>query len=474
MQIEILLDTELTVSSCQNRGKVLLPLLKIRYSIIIGAAIYLAVLSLIFLEISYLFGLSIIGLSFLGLANQSAGRTILLPFYLFPFMFLIRAQSPDNIILSVLPDLSVIIAIVVHFTTSKIRRSNLGLFGLICLLSSIIFTINVYHVGELSYSALIVRQYVFPLVFLFVVVNSTLKNPGLHEEALFISLVSFSLVATLTLLNISGIIFIPRSMEALFPFLNFIEDTDNIEQISRSIGGISFPRLNLFTGGALGSSAAIFFILGLVALFNLQRKSFWVAKILSIPLLVAAAASLSTSLIIALMGYSIAFYFTVKGNFGGKLVGSIGIIGIGFLLTSISIMGLSPIDYFMETSAGGIVKHSFTLDFWEVMFGVGPRLTSAGFEFIPDKFIIDAGIFRVFVESGIIACILFLMLLIKIFNRGFRASYYRNVSAVRPYLAIFVVFILLVHANMTALPPFYPLFCIACLGMSQMLDRESS
>ena len=446
---------------------------RINFDFIIFATIYSAIFSLIFLSISPFFGIGLLFLCFLGLGMQSFGRTILLPFYLFPFMFLIRAQSPDNQILAILPDLFVVLTIALNVAVHRIRKKNMSLLGLIFSLSILTSSLNVYHVGELSYLPLIIRQYALPLLFLLVVINSTSKNPGLHEEALFISIVSFSLVAILSLLNIVGIIFIPRSLEALYPFLNFIEDTDNIEQVSRTIGSFSFPRLNLFTGGALGSAGALFFILGLVAFFNLQNKPFWVATILSIPLLVAAAATLSTSILIALIGYYIAFYFTVKTNFGGKLVGSIGIIGIGFLLTRISVVDLSPIDYFMETSAGGIVKHSLMLNFLEVMFGVGPRLTSAGFEFIPDKFIIDAGIFRVFVESGIIAFALFLMLLMQILYSGFSASYYENVSEVRPYFAIFIVFILSVHANMTALPPFYPLFCIACLGMSQRLDRRS-
>jgi hypothetical protein len=440
----------------------------------IGAAIFLALLSMVFIEISLLFPLSLIGLSFLGLAKQSAGRTILLPFYLFPFMFLMRAQSPENILLSVLPDISVVMAISIHFMTSNISRRNLGLFLLISLLSIVTFTINVFHIGELNYSALIVRQFILPLVFLFVVINSTLKNPGLHEEALFISIISFSLVATLSLLNIIGIIFVPRSMEALLPFLNFIEGEDNIEQISRNIAGISFPRLNLFAGGALGSSGAIFFILGLVALFNRQIKPAWVLKILSVPLLLAAVATLSTSIIIALFGYCIAFYFSGNRNFSVKVIGSVGIVSIVFLLTGISVMGMSPIDYIMETSIASFVRHTIALNIWEVMLGIGPKITSAGYEFKPDNFVGDVGIFRVFVESGIITFILFLMLLIQIFYRGFSTSYYDNVSAVRPYLAIFIVFILLIHANMTALPPFYPLFCIACLGMSQIPDRKNS
>lgn len=449
-------------------------MVRINLQFIIFATIYSAIFSLIFFSISHFFFIGLLALCFLGLGMQSLGRTILLPFYLFPFMFLIRAQSPDNQILTILPDLFVVLSIALNVATLKIRKKNMTLLGLIALLSILISSINLYHVGELSYLPLIIRQYALPLLFLLVVINSSLKNPGLYKEALFISVVSFSLVAILSLLNIAGNIFIPRSLPALYPFLNFTENVDNIEQVSRTVGSFSLPRLNLFTGGALGSSGALFFILGLVAFFNLQSKPFWVTKILSIPLLLAAVVTVSTSLLIALMGYFIAFYFTVKTNFGGKLAGSIGVIGVIFLLTSTSVMGISPVDYFMDTALVGLVKHTFTLDFWEVMFGVGPRLTSAGFEFIPDKFIIDVGIFRVFVESGIIAFILFLMLLIKIFVLGFRASYDGNVSAVRPYLAIFVVFILLVHANMTALPPFYPLFCIACLGICQSLVRKSS
>jgi hypothetical protein len=442
-----------------------LSVFKIRRQLIIGPAIYLGLLSLIFLEVSYLFGLGIICISFLGLAKQSAKKIILLPFYLFPFIFLIRAQSPDNLILSILPDLTVVLAIVYNLFFFKLNKKDSTLFGLIILLSVLTFFINLIHVGEFRYFAIIFRQYVLPLAFLMVFINSTKIHSDLPEEALFISILSFSLVATLSLMNITGIIFIPRSMEALYPFLNYVENTDNIKQISRSIGDFSFPRLNIFTGGALGSSAALFFILGLIAFFKLESKRSWVPKILAIPLLLASLACLSVSILTAVVGFVIAFYFLRKASMFNLSGGILGMVGVVYLLINGSIMGISPAEYFIESSLSEFIKFVSKLNFLELMFGVGPRLTSTGFEFIPENFIIDVGVFRVFVESGAIVFLVFIAILLIVLYRGFSVSYYYDEPSVRPYVAIFLVFIGLVHANMTALPPFYPLFCAACSGM---------
>ncbi|MDA9281288.1 hypothetical protein N9Q14_01575 [Pseudomonadales bacterium] len=452
----------------------MLPAIQIRQGFVLATVIYLAIFILIFLSVSPVFGVGLLVLSYCTLAIKSVVKTILFPFYLFPFMFLIRAQSPDNQILAILPDISVVLAIVTHFLICGISRSNLLLFALITSLSAMTFLLNLSHLNDLNYSFLIIRQYVLPLLFLFVVINSGSKDPQLEAEALRISTISFALVALISLLNISSIITVPRSMEALYPFLNYSENTDNITQVSRRVGeGIFFPRLNLFTGGALGSSAAILLVLGLIALFCSEGSKFRILKLSSVPLIIASIGTLSTSIVIALIGCYAAFYFFIKRRSISKVLG---ITVIFFLLTTVSVVGMSPLDYLLETSLGAFIVYIAGLDLKEVLFGVGPRLTTSGFEFIPNKFIIDVGIFRTFVEIGIFGFCVFAIILLLIFRSGFNASYHNNDTGVRPYLAIFVVFMLSVHANMTALPPFYPLFCAVCLGMirpSRALSKTS-
>jgi hypothetical protein len=455
-----------------------LPSFKIKISFIISFLIYLAMLSFIFVESRPLLGILLLAFTLLISGWYTPERLILFPFYLYPFMFLIRAQSPENILLIILPDIVTCSVIFLHFMTQKISTKNLSLLFLLFILSFIVFLINVYHTGFLSYSFVIFRQYVLPLIFLFVFINSASRSINIHEDALFISIQCFSITALLAILNTMGVIFIPRSIEALFPVLGFLDDGNDINTLGRTFFGMFMPRLNLYLGGALGSAAAISFILGIVALFHVKNKIWWFPKLLALPLLLAALATLSMSIIFAFVGYYFAFYICRKQNIQKNFLKYVLLIVICLLLFTVSFIEISAASYFVDFIFYELIHYLSKLDFLEIFFGVGPRITSSGFYFLPEKFIIDVGIFRVFVESGIFAFIVFLVILVYFFLRGYRASRYKDITEVRPYLAIFIVFMLSVHANMALLPPFYPLFCAVCLGMlsraEQKKPRQSS
>ena len=80
----------------------------------------------------------------------------------------------------------------------------------------------------------------------------------------------------------------------------------NITVPKRDLIGLLLPRLNMLTGGSVGSSASIVFVLGLLSLFSIRAKDHFnnVFKIIiSFVLLLAAVLTIST------------FYFNFYFNF---------------------------------------------------------------------------------------------------------------------------------------------------------------
>lgn len=100
------------------------------------------------------------------------------------------------------------------------------------------------------------------------------------------------------------------------------------------------------------------------------------------------------------------------------------------------------------------------MTFTEILFGNGMPINMGNYIYEPEKNISDVGIFRVFVETGIINFVIFFYFLLRLFKKLLRinpdfSSDYHNVL-----LILFILFISLPHTNITFLPPFYPLFII--------------
>jgi len=114
--------------------------------------------------------------------------------------------------------------------------------------------------------------------------------------------------------------------------------------------------------------------------------------------------------------------------------------------------------YFSDSLLAGMLAYMQKIDAVTFLIGSGPRLTSAGYEFMPSVFVTDAGILRVFIETGFFNFILFLVFLIIVFRRGILVFRSHPSYDGRLFFMMFIIFICLVHANMTTLPPFFPLF----------------
>jgi hypothetical protein len=423
------------------------------YSVILGVAygplpVGVAIAMLCFL---YLF-----------LVLRSRDMVILFPFYIYPFMFMLRARDPENLLLIIFPEIFALIPMVFHYIRINVNE-KIGAYSHLLFFYAVITALVVmFHVENIYYFPLMFRQYIIPVFFIIFILDITSKRNCLSLYALKISFNSFALVAVLSILNILGVFTIDASLEALYPFLNY-SSVGNEQQIGRTfMSGDIFPRLNLFSGGALGSSAAIFIALGLIPYLSKKLEMNWLHRFSSMFLLAAGAMSFSTSILIPIAIF-ILFIFRTMINW--YLTGFIFFLCILVGANMTLFVSGTVFDYVYITSMMGFASYLANLDLWAVLFGSGPRFTSSGFEFVPDNFVIDVGVLRVFVETGAVSFIIFSLFIISILRKGFVVGGKSDVHGGRVYFFLFLIFLLMVHANMTALPPFFPLFSVVVAGI---------
>jgi hypothetical protein len=426
--------------------------------------IYISILTFIFNSFFVPFSILFFVASYIFITIRYNNAIILYPFFIYPFMFLLRAHDPGNFILILLPDILTLVAVFFAFFFRKGKNLNKIFYQLTFIYIVLSFFILIIHVKEFLFIPVIFRQFSLPVLFMLAFVRVSFVEQKLPFDALKISIISFSIVCFLSILNAFDIIVINPSYTALYPYLNYEFDSDLIAGSRSVLEGSNFPRLNLFTGGALGSSAAIIFGLGLVAFFASKNYLNVLFKILSFPLFISSFLSFSVSVIIPIILLFIYFSFLKFNKFVFFFL-------IGLLITLLSsvvfLTGQSPFDYARSTSFSGLVSYINSMNLFMFLFGIGPRLTSEGFVFIPSLFFIDIGIFRVFSETGIFIFCLFISILYRPLKYGFIGLKNKNIyySQFIWFFLLFLTFLLLVHGNMTALPPFFPLFsaCVAVI-----------
>ena len=72
---------------------------------------------------------------------------------------------------------------------------------------------------------------------------------------------------------------------------------------------------------------------------------------------------------------------------------------------------------------------------------------------------------RVFVETGVINFLIFIIFIFSMLKKSLIIMRYKFSIDSFKYIFIFITFCLLVHANFSTLPPFYPLFAISVAGI---------
>ena len=389
---------------------------------------------------------------------------LLYPILIYPFMFILKSPGGGNIFLSSLPDFTTLIS-VLYVLIFKIKSSNrFKLLTILLFFHGILtFIISFFHVFNIFYLPIIFRQYTLPILFLYsVIIFSQLSNDFI-TKALYISLISFTVVSMFAIFNLLNLINFNSTLPELQPVLTIINENE-VKNIERSsIFLVTIPRLNLLTGGALGSSAAIFICLALVTYFFQFIGKFYkliIIIFLSISALLTASVSITTPLFVLFIFY---FLFKYKKLYKYLIL----FLGVIFMLIAYLKFDFNPVDYFSSTVLKSIIGFLGLLDLKDFIFGIGPRITTVGFDYINSTkfFLIDVGLLRVFVETGIFNFIIFLTFILSVFRKGLELLKRKYSNSNLIYMLLFTTICLLVHANFSILPPFYPLFAICTSGI---------
>ena len=395
-------------------------------------------------------------------------RIMLYPFLFFPLMFILKGPDPSNIPLISFPEVLALIAIVYsYFYKFKLNKPfyNSKIFYLIFFHIILTFLISFFHVLDVSYLFIIFRQYTLPLLFLLSFISYSQYDDKLIKQSLLVTIISVSFVALFAILNLLNIINFISELPELQPVLLINNDPGSTGIERNSIFMIAMPRLNLLSGGALGSSAAVFILLALLILIDKNISYTKILKFVTIFIfftsaLMTSSVSIITPFFVLFILYFLYKYKTVYKTF----------LILMFILISIAaytFYEFNPFAYFINVFLVGYIGFFESLTFIDILFGVGPRITTVGFNYLNENktFLIDVGIFRVFVETGIINFLIFFTFLISILKKSITILKNRFSIYSSKYIIIFITFCLLVHANFSILPPFYPLFAISVAGI---------
>lgn len=395
-------------------------------------------------------------------------RVMIYPFLVFPFMFILKSPDPSNLVLIAFPELVTFFSICFVLFNKKISvidKRNKQFF--VVLFTHLILTTVVcsYHVFDISFLIIILRQYTLPLFFLIAFLIFVRKNEPFIEFAMVISIIAYSFVGLFAILNILGVINFNSTLPELQPVLTIINDNESIVMERDSVFMLSIPRLNLLTGGALGSSAAIFASLAIILQFGIEKSISKSLKFFcSLILLISSLMTSSFSIVIPFLVLFGLFYL-YKYRFVKKAI--LFVFGFIVAIISIVIFSFNPFSYFNETVLKSLIGFFSQLSFKDFILGIGPRITTAGFNYINENkfFVIDVGILRVFVETGVLNFLIYLFILVYIFRLGIYCIRVDFDFKKAKYLFLFMTFCLLIHANFSILPPFYPLFTLSIAGV---------
>ncbi len=401
--------------------------------------------------------------------------TLLYPFAIFPFKFLIRAPDFNEVFLVVLPDIIVLTTIVIYIfkvlsTKLTMRRKRLALSVL--LLLHIFFSVLIlyFHVFDIWYIPILIRTYFLPLLFFFVMIRVSLDDGMLPQLALRLFVISITFVACLALLQYFSIVIIPSNEPYLQPlFLSAGHEEGGLQNVSRAVillGDVF--RINLLTGGGIGSSGAVFVLVSILCFAGLiSGINRIMLYVMGFVCFFAGLLSASTSVIIPISVFILLQNLPKKKHsfFKSFLLLS-SILPLLYALYKIDIINdTSAINYFMPIAYDVITESFSNVNLNSIFFGTGPAIFSKGYELVPDRYIIDVGIFLVLQETGFFNFLIFFSFLSGVTYVALKNIWKHSDKLAIQYGFPFITLCLLVHANFSIVEPFYVLFAVSAAGV---------
>jgi len=387
-----------------------------------------------------------------------------------PFIFILKAKSVDSLVIATLTDIMMVLAITYYFlininSFSSIKK-NVSIPVFLIILHLLYTCLNgLFYIQEITMYLVFLRTYALPLLYLLVLILVSKNNSRIPLNGFRFFLISLFIVQSIAIFQYYDFIKIPSDNAILGKYVTGIEgDFDyktNITVPKRDLIGLLLPRLNMLTGGSVGSSASIVFVLGLLSLFSIRAKDHFnnVFKIIiSFVLLLAAVLTISTSILISILIFSF-FYLSYRNKNLNKIF-SFYIIPLFLILSSSSLISINGdlriIDYIELIYFND--NYSFLDLDW--ILGKGPILFSSGFNLIPENYIIDVGIFRVMQESGIINMLILITFIYKIITVCLNDIKLNKSKITVLFSVLFTLLVCSVHTNFIIYPPYNILFAL--------------
>lgn len=425
--------------------------------------LFISLLNLTFNPTNVYWGLVFLLTVIFILITFSYNHRYLLPFYIYPFMFVIRNQDPENILIILLPELTILIAAVFFLLRRKLCSDQINLFFSLILFSFIISFISFLHILEVFFIPAIIRQYILPILFLVIFINASLKKNELPFEALKICIYSFSIISIIALFNYFNIIEIPavnnslRARSTILCLSEFAATLLNCSELNQ------IQRLDPLVSGSVGSAAAILFMLGLVSIF-LSSKNNKYLKYFSLPLILSSILTLSVSILFPIIYFVMIILIKYKKYFKILLI-TLAIISF-LILTNLSMYGeRSGYEYLNSSILNALTNHFAKIDISAFLFGSGPIIDSNRYKYFPENFVIDVGILRVFLENGFLVFVFFASILIYFLKKNYWLAINLPSNYNRSLLFILLVLLSMVHSNWFITPPFMIIFAAVTSGI---------
>ena len=425
--------------------------------------LFVSLLNLIFNPMNVIFGLILIVTTMFFLIHFSYNHRYLLPFYIYPFMFVIRNQVPENILIILLPELTLLIATTFFLIKKKIYLDQINLFLFLMIFSILIFFTSLLHISNIFFIPALIRQYILPVLFFIVFINASLNKNELPFEALKICIYSFSIVSVIALLNhynAIDVIGVNNSLRFRPSFLclnEFSSTLLNCTELNQ------LQRLDPLVSGSVGSAAAILLMLGIISIFLSNYNNKYL-KYFSLPLILSSTLTLSVSILFPIIYFALIILIKYKKYF--KILMIVLIIISFLILTNLGLYGeRSGFEYLNSSIVYALSKHFAKIDISAFLFGSGPIVDSNRYKFFPENFVIDVGILRVFLENGLLIFIFFASILIYFLIKNYRLAIKFPSNFNRSLLYILLVLLSMVHSNWFITPPFMVIYAIVISGI---------
>lgn len=364
-------------------------------------------------------------------------------FLFYPFAILTRISNPDNLILILFPEISILI-IFIYSLIQGLNFTRHSIFVIIWFL--IYFLLCSLTISKYNDIFILFRFILIPLLFFLVFDFECKKNILLPLKSISAFIYSSAIVCFIALLNFFGYVKLNSNNLIYQPFI--ISELDTIPQRNVILTDELLPRINFLIAANTGSIAAIFITFSIIVFY--LCKNVYLRLVIFLIFFFASLISSSFSIILPII------YFLFLRLYKFNVLALIFIIFIYsiFLISSnlnFSFTEISTLEYTSKIIESWV--SSFNYSFFEIFTGKGYVIMNNLINENKKNLIIDIGIIRLFQDAGIFIFLTFICYILYLIKKGINNINANKINIIYPL--ILLTLISLIHNNWVLFPPIY-------------------